>query len=98
MDVLEDVQLLRSADELGAIPFMLTFGLPHDSGSDWYEVDDFPYEGYEEYYAGPDYDSDWGGSDFKDSQYWEEFESDSSIGSSDYDFWDSSDTDWDSDW
>lgn len=70
----------------------------YDSGSDWYEVDDFPYEGYEDYYAGDDYDSDWGGTDFKDSAIWEEIQESNSSSSSDYDSWDSSDTDWDSDW
>ena len=70
----------------------------HDSGDDWYEVSDFPYDDYEDYYAGDDYDSDWGGTDFKDSAIWEEIQENSSSSSSDYDSWDSSDTDWDSDW
>lgn len=70
----------------------------HDSGSDWHEVSDFPYEGYEEYYVGPDYNSDWGGTDFKDSEIWEEYQESHTSSSSDYDSWDSSDTDWDSDW
>jgi hypothetical protein len=69
-----------------------------DSDYGWYELDDEPVTDYEEYYVGDDYDSDWGGTDFKSSQYWEEIEEDNSSDSSDYDSWDSSDTDWDSDW
>ena len=79
-------------------------------GSDWYyyygyddygywsEVDDFPDENYEYYSVGKEWDSDWGVSDFRDSDVWEELHESSSSSSSDYDSWDSSDTDWDSDW
>lgn len=69
-----------------------------DSDYGWYELDEAPTAEYEDYYAGDDYDSDWGGTDFKDSEYWEEIEDNNSSSSSDYDSWDSSDTDWDSDW
>ena len=69
-----------------------------DSDYGWYELDDEPVTDYEDYYVGDDYDSDWGGTDFKSSEYWEEIEEDNSSDSSDYDSWDSSDTDWDSDW
>ena len=70
-----------------------------DSGyDDWYEVYDFPVEDYEDYYVGEDFDSDWGVSDFKSSDTYEELREDNSSSSSDYDSWDSSDTDWDSDW
>ena len=68
-----------------------------DSGSSWYSgnpgVDD-----YKDYYAGDDYDSDWGGSNFKDSSKWDDIQSSNSSSSSDYDSWDSGGTDWDSDW
>jgi hypothetical protein len=37
-------------------------------------------------------------SDFKSSDAYEELREDNSSSSSDYDSWDSSDTDWDSDW
>lgn len=69
-----------------------------NSGDDWYEVDDFPYDGYDDYFVGDDYDSDWGVSDFRDSEVWEEIQESHSSSSSDYDDWDSGDTDWDSDW
>ena len=64
----------------------------------WYEAYDFPEENYEEYSLGKDWDSDWGVSDFKDSSTYESLQERSSSSSSDYDSWDSSDTDWDSDW
>ena len=72
-----------------------------DSVADsWYEVADFPYENYETYYAGRDYETSWGGSSFTDSQAWTDIQnSDSDSGDSwDYSGWDSGDTDWDSDW
>ena len=68
-----------------------------DYDYDWYEVEE-PVEDWSDYYIGDDYDSDWGVSDFRDSEIWEEIEENSSSDSSDYDSWDSSDTDWDSDW
>ena len=68
-----------------------------DSGSGWYAGDPGVSE-YEDYYVGDDYDSDWGGSDFKDSSIWDSIESDNSSSSSDYDSWDSGGTDWSSDW
>ncbi len=64
----------------------------------WYEADGFPAESYEEYALGEDWDSDWGVSNFKNSSTWEEIQESHSSSSSDYDSWDSSDTDWDSDW
>ena len=68
----------------------------------WYAVADFPYGDFEEYYVGKDYETSWGGSDFTDSQIWEDIrssDSDSDSGGSwDYSGWDSGDTDWDSDW
>ena len=69
----------------------------NDSGY-WYQADDFPYEDYEEYSLGNSWDSDWGVSDFKNSSTYEELTESHSSSSSDYDSWDSSDTDWDSDW
>lgn len=83
-------------------------------GSDWFytydnSYDDDWYEGnapvildgeYDDYYQGRDFDYDWGITDFKESDtYDEHYGSDSDSGSgSDYGGWDSSDTDWDSDW
>jgi hypothetical protein len=64
----------------------------------WYEAYEFPYEDYEEYSLGDSWDSDWGVSDFKDSSTYESLTESHSSSSSDYDSWDSSDTDWDSDW
>ena len=64
----------------------------------WYETDDFPVEGYTEYSLGEEWDSDWGVSDFKSSSTWEDLQESHSSSSSDYDSWDSGDTDWDSDW
>ncbi len=66
----------------------------------WHGSSFSPIEGdYEQYYQGKDYDSDWGVTDFHSSDAYEDnYGSDSSSSSSDYDSWDSSDTDWDSDW
>ena len=64
----------------------------------WYEADDFPADNYEEYSLGQDWTSDWGVSDFKNSSTWEKISESHSSSSSDYDSWDSGDTDWDSDW
>ncbi len=69
----------------------------NDSGY-WYEAEDFPVAEYEEYSLGEDWNSDWGVSDFKKSSTWSEINESHSSSSSDYDSWDSSDTDWDSDW
>ena len=81
-------------------------------GSDWYfssnETDwyksVFPDDEIEDYYLGRDYDSEWGESDFKESDTWSRIQEEHSSGSSDYgsssdyDSWDSGDTNWDSDW
>ena len=64
----------------------------------WYAADSFPEEDYGDYYLGDDFDSDWGVSDFKESSAWDSLQDSSSSSSSDYDSWDSGDTDWDSDW
>ncbi len=72
-----------------------TFG-DTDSGS-WYTGSE-PADNYTDYYVGDRFDSDWGVSDFKNSQTWEDIQSDHSSSSSDYDSWDSGGTDWDSDW
>ena len=69
----------------------------NDSGY-WYEAEDFPENGYEGYALGEDWSSDWGISDFKESSTWAEINESHSSSSADYDSWDSSDTDWDSDW
>ena len=73
------------------------------SGSSWMEAWTVPFTGdpeeyFEEYYLGDSFDSDWEGTDFRESAVWEEIHESSSSSSSDYDSWDSSDTDWDSDW
>ena len=67
-----------------------------DSGY-WYEGS-FPASDYENYLIGTDYDSDWGVSDFQNSSTYESLTRDKSSSSSDYSDWDSSDTDWSSDW
>lgn len=77
-------------------------------GSDWYYSDtgsnnwysgNKPTDDYFDYYVGDDYDSDWKVSDFKESTTWDYIhESHSNSSSSSYDSWDSSSTDWDSDW
>ena len=62
----------------------------------WIETDAPSYQGdASEYFLGEDYTSDWGVSDFRQSQIYEEMHSSES---SDYSDWDTSDTDWDSDW
>ena len=70
----------------------------YNNGWSWIETDSSPADNYEDYYVGTDYDSDWGGSDFKNSSMWQELQESHSSSSSDYDSWDSGDTDWDSDW
>ena len=64
----------------------------------WYETDSFAFSEYEDYYLGTDFDSDWGVSSFTESRTWESIRESHSSSSSDYDSWDSSDTNWDSDW
>ena len=71
----------------------------YDTYYDWVPVYDHPYyDDYGEYYMGSDYDRSWGSSNFKSSDAWERIESESHTSSDDYDSWDSSDTDWSSDW
>ena len=84
-------------------------------GNDWYySVDDgvsdewhvtyfFPESNYEDYRLGKQWDSEWGVSNVRDSDVWEDSHSSSSSdsdswSSSDYDSWDSGGTDWSSDW
>ncbi len=64
----------------------------------WYESNDFPVENYEDYSLGEDWNSDWGVSNFRHSSTWDSLHESNSSSSSDYDSWDSGDTDWDSDW
>lgn len=64
----------------------------------WYYVDDFPVDNYDDYYAGEDYDSDWTVGNFENSAMWDQIQSDNSFSSDDFDSWDSGGTDWDSDW
>ena len=70
----------------------------YNNGWSWIEADDSPVSNYEDYYAGTDYDSDWGGSDFHNSSVWQNLQESHSSSSSDYSDWDSGGTDWDSDW
>lgn len=66
---------------------------------DWVEREPVYYDDYSDYYMGSAYDSGWGYSDFRESDTWEDIhESHSGTSSSDYDSWDSGDTDWGSDW
>jgi len=67
------------------------------AGDDWY-AGSAPTSDYQDYYAGDRFDSDWGGSDFKNSSTYQTLVEDSSSSSSDYDSWDAGGTDWDSDW
>ena len=74
-----------------------------DSSADgWSEAHfGYPEEQAEEYYVGEDFDSDWGVKnfeDFKSSSEYQEIRESHTSSSSDYDSWDSGDTDWDSDW
>ena len=75
-----------------------------DSGlDDWIPADGFPEDDYGDYYMGDSYDGSWGGSDFTDSDVWEDLQdsdsdSDWDFDDTDYGDWDSGDTDWDSDW
>ena len=81
-------------------------GLYYHYGDDWYYYDDYydwalwdsmSYEDGD--YLGDDYDSSWGYSSFEESDTWEKLqEEDSRTSSTDYSSWDSSDTDWDTDW
>ena len=71
--------------------------LDNGNGS-WTTLDYEPITDYSDYYAGDQYDSSWGGTDFRESKQWEQIQESDSSDSSDYDSWDSNDTDWDSDW
>ena len=89
------------------------YRLPHDAiyyniGSDWYTtIGDRWYEtsapsidsdALDSAYLGNTIQSDWGVSNFRDSSAYRDYEERHSSDSSDYDDWDISDTDWDSDW
>ena len=85
-------------------------GMYYRYGSDWYYSDGLTDwylvsammddAAYGDYYLGEDYDDGWGYYDFHDSAAWQEIqaESESHTTASDYSSWDSSSTDWDSDW
>ncbi|MBQ9408393.1 MAG: hypothetical protein IJU28_03240 [Clostridia bacterium] len=69
----------------------------------WYVYSDYdwmPYYGatydWDDYYLGYSYEDDYGAYDVEDSSIWET--NHPATDSSDYDSWDSFDTDWDSDW
>ena len=67
----------------------------------WYPAYTVPYEleeDYRNYYSGSDYDDWYGVQDFEDTDYYDDYDWDSSSSSSSWDSWDSFDTDWDSDW
>lgn len=82
-------------------------GIYYHVGSTWYESsgsswhitsspsDSFDYDAA---YLGDTFSSGWGVSNFKNSSAYRDYEDRHSSSSSDYDGWDSSDTDWDSDW
>ncbi|MBD5153669.1 MAG: zinc ribbon domain-containing protein [Oscillibacter sp.] len=69
-----------------------------------YDVDPYLEENHPDYFLDDDYDAGYGVSNFEDSEYWygSDYGSDTDDydwgSSSDYDSWDSFDTDWDSDW
>lgn len=72
---------------------------------DWYSADGYDvstlYDNSRDYYQGEDssWATEWGAYDFENSQaYYDYVESHSSDSDSSYDSWDSSTTDWDSDW
>ncbi|MCR5664106.1 MAG: zinc ribbon domain-containing protein [Oscillospiraceae bacterium] len=76
-----------------------------DSLYDWIlynSVDQELRDNYGDYFESSDYSSSYGASDFSDTDYYQESDSssdwDDSDWDSDYDSWDSSDTDWGSDW
>lgn len=70
----------------------------HIFGNSWIYSDSVGYNENDLQYLGDDYDRTWGASDFKESSAWRDIRDRHSSGSSDYDSWDSNDTDWDSDW
>lgn len=84
-------------------------------GSDWYyfdpiseiwlfsdSIDSELYDNYSDYYADSDYDSDFGVTDFSDTDYYVSPDNNSDWNDgNDWDFggnWDAGDTDWDTDW
>lgn len=68
------------------------------SNNNWSKTSSLQAESIDDYYLGTEYRSSWGGSDFKNSSAWDSIKDSDSSSSSDYDSWDSGDTDWDSDW
>ena len=68
--------------------------------TEWHKTVAFPEEEIEDYYLGKEYQDEWNESAFTESSTWSDIKSQesSSSSSSDYDSWDFSDTDWDSDW
>lgn len=82
-------------------------GIYYLYGGDWYYDDPYDdwvarepvyYDDYTDYYMGSSYDTEWGYSDFRQSETWDQIQEDEHTTSSDYSDWDSGDTDWDSDW
>ncbi len=68
------------------------------SDSNWTETEDVPADAVDQYYVGESFETDWGKSDFKQSEAWAKIKEKNTSSSSDYERWDSEDTDWDSDW
>ena len=70
-----------------------------DGSANWYSGDPGVSD-YTDYYAGDEFESDWGATSFKDSNTYSDLHSSSSDSgsSSSYDSWDSGGTDWSSDW
>ena len=69
-----------------------------DDEPDMWYAGTVPTDDYQSHYVGDSFQSDWGGSDFKNSTTYQNFVEDNSSSSSDYDSWDSGGTDWSSDW
>lgn len=73
-------------------------------GDEWYpaEAPEALQDDYGNYFVSPYYDNNYGVDDFYDSDYYNEYESDSDDSDwdddTDWDDWDDWDTDWDSDW
>lgn len=66
--------------------------------SDWVKTETIPVDNTEAYYKGDTFQSGWGKTSFKESDEWRRIQESHSSSSSDYESWDSNDTDWNSDW
>lgn len=84
-------------------------GIYYHIGSEWYYSNSASrdwtktsslssYDDLDDAYLGSGYSSSWGVPNFTSSKAYDDYQDRHSSSSSDYDSWDSSDTDWDSDW